>query len=85
MVRSVSRSTPDALPMLVALVLPGCRQRHACCTRSKPAVPGGIKAATDQAADLLLDHLEKGEGAESLIAASTLADSGATATGSPSC
>jgi hypothetical protein len=38
-----------------------------------------IKAATDQAADLLLDHLEKAEGPESLIGASTLADSGATA------
>ncbi|WP_428485511.1 hypothetical protein [Rhodopila sp.] len=80
MVRQVSAMDPTALPMLTTLLLTrlptSVRLLYVIESGSKAAA---IKAATDQAAALLLAQFDATEGAESLVAAATLAESGATA------
>ncbi len=78
MLRKVMGRAPNALPMLVALLLMRLPQSaHVLYDIETGGAGASLKAATDQAADLLLDHLDSG--GESMIAAGTLAESGAAA------
>jgi hypothetical protein len=79
-VHVVSDPAPDALPMLAALLLSRLPQAaHLLYEMKAGTVSAMLKTATDQAADLLLDQLEKGEAGRSPIAASPLMAAGATA------
>lgn len=79
MLRSVA-STPDALPMQVAVLLSRLPQAGGQLSQLESKRGAGLlKAATEQAAELLLDLLERAKGAASPVAASRLADAGAAA------
>ncbi len=59
MVRQVSGSAPDALPMLVALLMLRLPQAvHLLYNSRSDGSAAGLRAATDQAADLILEQLE---------------------------
>lgn len=79
-VHKAAGASASALPMLVALLLirlPG--SAHLLYEIESGAAAVALKSATDQAADMLLGRLDGREGGESLIAASALAEAGATA------
>jgi len=78
-VRTVSGLAPSALPMLIALLLMRLPQSTSLLYEIETGnAAASLKAATEQAAGLLLEHLDATEGSGSLIAASTLTEAGAT-------
>jgi hypothetical protein len=80
LVHMVSGPAPDALPMLAALLLLRLPQAaHLLYQMKAGTASAALRAATDQAADLLLDQLGKGEAGWSPIATSPLMAAGATA------
>jgi len=79
MVGTVAGLAPDALPMLAALLMTRLPQAaHLLYEIDSGSAAAAIKAATQQAADLLLDQFQIGEGADAAVAISPLAEAGAT-------
>jgi hypothetical protein len=69
----------DALPMIVALLLRRMPQVAPILqVMEKTGFAHGLKGATDQAAALLLDHLEREDGAQATIAGARLSETTAS-------
>ncbi len=80
MVDTAAGLAPDALPMLAALLMMRLPQAVPLLYEiDSGSAAASIKAATQQAADVLLDQFQIGEGANAAVAASPLTEAGATA------
>ncbi len=76
--RRMSRADDAALPMMIALMLDGVSDAAALLpSRPTRHEASAMQASIAEASDLLLWHLDREEGAETRVAAGTLADASA--------